>query len=243
MIGGDTIATLLECNMAAKVNLLGQVFDRLIVLADSGGRASNGGILWVCKCSCGETIHARGDHLQSGHTESCGCKHRDIVREKFTIHGLAMETSGGNITATFSSWNSMMQRVKDKRPHMAKYYLNKGITVCERWHQYPNFLEDMGECPVGKTLDRIKGDEGYSKGNCRWATDWEQGQNRSNESVNFSEFPEIESLYSAGKSIKEIASCYDVPYRTMLNVIRRRIPASKESSVATLTAHKRNQLH
>lgn len=58
-----------------------------------------------------------------------------------------------------------------------KYYADRGIGVCDRWLKFENFLEDMGERPEGKTLDRIKNDLGYSKDNCRWSTSGEQLRN------------------------------------------------------------------
>lgn len=54
-----------------------------------------------------------------------------------------------------------------------------GVTVCEEWHQFEVFLSDMGERPVGKTLDRKDNDKGYDPDNCRWATSKEQAFNRS----------------------------------------------------------------
>jgi hypothetical protein len=36
----------------------------------------------------------------------------------------------------------------------------------------------MGEAPPGLTLERIDNDAGYSKGNCRWATRFEQQRNK-----------------------------------------------------------------
>jgi predicted HicB family RNase H-like nuclease len=57
-------------------------------------------------------------------------------------------------------------------------YGAKGVTVCERWHDFRNFLYDMGERPAGKSIDRIDGSRGYEPGNCRWATRSQQNANR-----------------------------------------------------------------
>lgn len=67
-------------------------------------------------------------------------------------------------------------------------YKDRGVNICDRWlptgkhdnQGYKNFLEDMGECPEGMTLDRVDNLRGYSKDNCRWANWHTQNANRSN---------------------------------------------------------------
>jgi hypothetical protein len=54
-----------------------------------------------------------------------------------------------------------------------------GVTVSKAWRKsFVTFLADLGERPVGKSLDRIDGKLGYCKENCRWATPREQNQNQ-----------------------------------------------------------------
>lgn len=58
------------------------------------------------------------------------------------------------------------------------------MTVCEEWSDFRTFLKDMGPRPaVGFSIDRVDGRKGYSADNCRWATIYEQNQNRSNVKV------------------------------------------------------------
>lgn len=73
----------------------------------------------------------------------------------------------------------MHQRCSDPSRPDFKWYGGRGITICERWNSFENFLTDMGERPEGKTLDRYPDHDGnYEPGNCRWATPTEQANNR-----------------------------------------------------------------
>lgn len=80
---------------------------------------------------------------------------------------------GNHGSLTYSRWKSMRQRAASQHgPYAA-------VECCARWAQFDAFLEDMGECPEGHTLDRIDNLRGYEPGNCRWATMAEQNANRS----------------------------------------------------------------
>lgn len=84
-------------------------------------------------------------------------------------------------TLTYSRWKSMMSRCYNVNASNYKYYGGKGIAVCEEWHTFGNFLNDMGECPSkAMTLDRADNALDYAKNNCTWATQAIQNANRTN---------------------------------------------------------------
>lgn len=72
----------------------------------------------------------------------------------------------------------MMHRCFQLQHEKYPKYGGVGITVCERWRSFENFLADMGLRPEGKTLDRINNAGNYEPANCRWATPKEQSANR-----------------------------------------------------------------
>ena len=66
-----------------KENIIGQRFNRLVVIEDDGTRSSKREIKWLCQCDCGNQYHALGYRLRNGRTKSCGCLNDDKRRERF----------------------------------------------------------------------------------------------------------------------------------------------------------------
>lgn len=157
-------------------NLIGMIFGRLTVI-----RRSDDGIRWHCQCACGNTNDSISGNLRYGKSKSCGCLQRELAanlcrKSKYT-HGHA---AGKKPTREYRTWVTMNQRCYNESSPDYPNYGGRGITVCERWREsFQNFLDDMGNRPAGKSLDRFPNKNGnYEPSNCRWATHLQQNWNR-----------------------------------------------------------------
>jgi hypothetical protein len=89
-----------------------------------------------------------------------------------------MRSHGMYRTKEYYAWGDMKARCLNDRHKAYPRYGGRGISVCDRWLSFENFLEDMGPCPPGLTLERGDNDKGYEPSNCRWATRTDQSRNR-----------------------------------------------------------------
>lgn len=163
--------------MPKKIDITGQRFGRLLVVDIAKNRISSGGhqrTMWLCKCDCGKELAVSTNSILKGETKSCGCLHREVSALSNSTHKMLG-------TRTYRSWNAMMNRCRNKNSHAYQYYGGRGISVCDKWHLFENFLADMGERPKETSIDRFPDKNGnYEPGNCRWATMHEQNRNKRN---------------------------------------------------------------
>jgi hypothetical protein len=153
--------------MTTRNKLVGERFGMLLVTSFSHVN-KKGDCYWVCVCDCGNsTIRSAASLKKYSARKSCGCAVSKAIGTR------------NHRSKTYRAWSSMRSRCLNSNDARYKHYGAKGISVCPEWETYEQFLTDMGEAPIGLSLDRIDNSEGYRKDNCRWATRLQQNRNTS----------------------------------------------------------------
>ncbi len=170
------------------VDLTGQRFDRLLVLGFDHKDATRT-LWWRCLCDCGKVALVRGYCLRGEVTRSCGCLKVAVAKERLTKHGHAANRKQSK---EYSAWCDARHRIDNPNNNRYDRYSDKKMCAGLR-NGFDGFLAVLGLCPdKSLSLHRIDNKGHYSCGacaecrangwlmNCKWATEEEQQNNKSN---------------------------------------------------------------
>lgn len=127
------------------------------------------------RCVCGAEKIIDSHKVKSGHTKSCGCLQKEVIRQRQTLHGRCYEPE-------YRVWSNMIKRCSDAR--YKKWYGH--VSIHPEWLvSYDQFLADVGRKPFpNATLDRISFEGNYDPSNVRWTTREIQSRNTKNHATN-----------------------------------------------------------
>ncbi len=134
---------------------------------------------WVDgECKCGNSVKIRcfkDGKINPKASKSCGCqaselRHLTIMKDG-GYKGYST-THGGTGTKIYSRWKGMLRRCYDPYSNNNKEYFQKGIKVCEDWHDFEKFRTwAFGNgYDENLVLHRIDSDKNYCPENCKFIT-------------------------------------------------------------------------
>lgn len=152
------------------VRLNGQRFGLLTVIERAG--SAEGFALWKCRCDCGREIIVAGNKLRAGRKNCCpSAEHKSARRISLTVE----------YKSEYQSWRKMRDRCNDPNHKAYLNYGGRGITVCDRWKVFRDFMLDMGRKPHPRyTIEREDVNGNYEPANCKWIARADQGRNKRN---------------------------------------------------------------
>jgi hypothetical protein len=155
----------------ATKDLTGQTFGRLVVIRRANNRVRPSGtsaVYYECKCQCGTTKDISSNSLRTGDSKSCGCYHRDRLKNQPSRHR--------------GEQGAFSQKLMFKRYQESAALKKQGFHLS--WEQFKHLTErpcyycgdaagnvygaKRGEWSAfkGNGVDRFDNNKGYTAENC-----------------------------------------------------------------------------
>ena len=144
----------------------------------------------------------------NGHTQSCGCLHKDMLLTRNHVHGLSN-------TRLYDVWQNMKKRCFNKKRKQYKDWGGRGITICDPWMDFFGFSQWAlsNGYRDDLTIERKDNNGNYCPENCTFIPIGMQSKNRRN--IHLIEY------HGEIKSISDWARCFDVKQNTITDRLRR----------------------
>ena len=124
----------------------------------------------------------------------------------------------------YRTWRGIKERTSltsttNRRHNNGRY---DHVSMCEEWRSdFWRFVDDVGERPVGYTLDRIDPYGDYEPGNVRWSSVKSQNRNRRGQYMSLPLAKYIRRLHRDGWALRTIANYTGVKYSSVLQIVYR----------------------
>jgi len=147
--------------------------SRWTVLYELPERTSNRAIIWHCKCECGNECDVNGYLLRSGQSKSCGCLHKEIVKNQSSsnLKIIPKGTRFGRLTVIERSTNNNQGRSMWKcKCDCGNEVDVSGVYLRNRMTQSCGCLRSKGEFKIAQLLieNNITFEKEKSFDNCRF---------------------------------------------------------------------------